>query len=368
MTEVLIVGAGPTGLAAALFLTRAGVACRVVDKLDKPTSWSKALAVNPRTLELLEPTGVTARVLAEGRPVETFELTRGGRTLAAMDLRELGAKHPMTALPQSRSEELLADALGGLGVRPERGVELKGFHQDEAAVHAVLAHPDGREEAVDAPLMLCADGAHSTGRHVLDIGFPGHAFPEPWKLADVRLAEPVDVSSGFVQLHDHGFVFSLAFDPSYWRVICNFDDPLNHVPGGAAVREVVWASEFHISHRIAERLAVGRVALAGDAAHLHSPVGARGMNLGIEDAYVFAHFAQARLRGQADALERYGRLRHEADAGVVHRVEAISRMARGEGVWSLVRKVAPHVAGSVPLARKLMLETVTGLDHPVKLS
>jgi 2-polyprenyl-6-methoxyphenol hydroxylase-like FAD-dependent oxidoreductase len=368
MGPILIVGAGPTGLAAALFLAAEGIGCRIIDKAAEPTSQSKALAVNPRTLELLETTGVTARVLAEGRPIRRFQLQRGGEAVLTMELDELGARFPMTALPQARTEALLAEALAAYGVHPERGVALEDLSQSPQAATATLVHTDGRRETVDAPLLFAADGAHSQVRHLLGIDFPGSAFPEPWRLADVRLKAPVDAPEGYVELHPHGLVFVLAFNPAHWRIISTVGDPLDHLPAGAVVADVPWTSDFHISHRIAATLAVGRVALGGDAAHLHSPVGARGMNLGIEDAYVFARIAKDVLAGAPERLADYGRLRHAADKGVVQRIEAISRMARGEGLWSVVREVAPHLAGSLPPLRKLMEETATGLDHPVRLS
>ncbi len=368
MGPLLIVGAGPTGLAAALFLAAEGVACRIVDQAKEPSATSKALAVNPRTLELLEPTGVSAKVLAEGRPIRRFELHKGDEVVLAMDLGEVHARFPMTALPQARTEALLTDALAAYGVHPERQVALEALTQGPGGVTATLTHAGGRQETVEAPILFGADGAHSRVRQVLGLDFPGSAFPEPWKLVDVTFDAPVDAPEGYVQLFPHGLVFALAFDAAHWRVISTIGDPLEHLPPGAVVKEVLWASDFHISHRVAEKLAVGRVALGGDAAHLHSPVGARGMNLGIEDAYVFASLAREALAGAPDRLEDYGRLRHEVDKAVVQRIEAMTRMARGEGLWGVVREVAPHLAGSLPPLRHMMQQTVTGMDHAVRLS
>ncbi len=372
MGPILIVGAGPTGLAGALFLAVQGVRCRVVDKALEPTTQSKALVCNPRTLELLEPTGVTARILAEGKPAHRFELRKGDEVLFAMSMDELETRFPLTVLPQARTETLLAEALAAYGVHVERGVAFESLTQADGGVTVVLVHGDGRRETVETPILFAADGAHSPIRHALNLDFPGTAFPEPWKLADVRLQAPVEGAQVYGEFLSHGLVFCAAFAPDHWRIIATSGDPVDHLPAGSQLKELVWASDFHISHRIAEKLAVGRVLLGGDAAHLHSPVGARGMNLGIEDGYVFAHIAKDALDGLAERLserlEDYHRLRHPVDKAVVKKIEAISRIARGEGLWSVVREAAPHLAGQIPPLRRIMQETVAGMDHPVRLS
>ena len=241
-------------------------------------------------------------------------MVRDGETLVTLDPSELKTNFPMTAIAQSRTEALLTEALAAYGVKPEREVEFVGLEQTEEGVRATLRHADGGEETVEASLLFGADGAHSKVREALGIGFPGSSYPEPWKLADVRLERaPAGDADGYIALRDPGFVFSLAFEPTHWRVIANHDDPLAHIPDNAPVKEVVWSSEFHISHRIADKLLVGRVALAGDAAHLHSPVGARGMNLGIEDAYVFSEIAKDVLNNGKP--ERLARLRQTAPRG-----------------------------------------------------
>ena len=370
MSPVLVVGAGPTGLAAALLLSRADIAVRIIDKAKEPTTLSKALAVNPRTLELLKATDVTPRVLAEGHPIRKMQMVRDGHQVLELNPSELKSDYPMTALPQSRTEALLTEALAAYGVTPEREVELTGFEQVEGGVRARLRRADASEEVVETPILFGADGSHSRVREGLKLGFSGSSLPEPWKLADVKLERaPAGGADGYIELRHPGFVFALAFEPTHWRVIANRDDPMDHIPDGAPVKEVVWASEFKISHRIADKLVVGRVALGGDAAHLHSPVGARGMNLGIEDAYVFSEICKDVLQnGKPERLEDYGRLRHEADHGVVKRVEMLTNVLRGQGAFAAARQLAPGLATAIAPLRKLMEEMVTGQDHPVRLS
>lgn len=371
MADVLIAGAGPTGLAAALFLARRGVAVRIFDKAPEPATTSKALAVNPRTLELLAGTGVDEAIRAEGRPVGGMTLFEGGRQVFTLDVAGLGLPQPMMVIPQARTEALLAQELAAMGVMPERGIELAFEEQDARAVHVRLTCGDGAEERTSAALLLGADGAHSPVRHALGVGFPGHALPEPWELADVRYASPVDAPEGYVELREGGFVFAMAFDEArtLWRYISTCGDPTAAGPPGApAVAEVPWRSTFKISHRIADRLAVGRVALAGDAAHLHSPMGARGMNLGIEDAYVFAACAtRALAAGSADRIADYGLLRRAVDRAVVRRVELLTHVVRGRGAVGLLRRLAP-LAGLLPAPPRGVVNAIVGLDHPVRVS
>ncbi|CAN5275765.1 NAD(P)/FAD-dependent oxidoreductase [soil metagenome] len=367
---VLIAGAGPTGLAAALFLADLGVASRIVDAAPEPSPTSKALAVNPRSLEFLEPGGVTGRVLAEARPVRSMQLRDTGRVIATIPVERLASRFPMVVIPQARTEALLTEALAERGVEPERSVAVETAVNVEGGVTVGLRHADGRLETVASTILFAADGAHSAVRHALDIGFPGDTLAAPWMLVDVTLDAPVTDTEGYVEfLTGHGMVFALAFTPERWRIITVGGDPLDHLPAGRHARTVHWRSEFRISHRIADRLNVGRVCLGGDAAHLHSPMGARGMNLGIEDAWVFAHLAKRALdEGTTAALDTYGRVRREADAGVVKRVRLGTLTVLGLGPFGALRGFLPRLAGSLPPARNAAMRLVAGLDHPVRLS
>lgn len=370
MQPVLIAGAGPTGLAAALLLARADISCRVVEKELEPSPWSRALAINPRTLGILKDTDVTPRILDEGKPIRRMRLVRHGKTLVELDPSELKTPYPMTALPQTRTEALLTEALADYGVAPERGVELTGFKPTPDGVRVELRHSDGRPETVDTPVLFGADGSHSRVREVLGFELHGSSAPEKWKLVDVKLARDPGLDlDGLIDFRDPGFVFALAFDPTYWRVIANHDDPMDHIPGGVPVKEVVWSSDFHTGHRCASRMGEGRVAIGGDAAHVHSPVGARGLNLGVEDAYVFSEIVKDVLRnGKPERMADYDRLRTKTDRAVVTRVEALTNVLRGEGVWAAVRGVGPGLAAHLPKVRTMMEETVTGEDHPLELS
>lgn len=363
----LIIGAGPTGLAAALFLIERGIKARIVDAAAEPTATSKALGVNPRTLDLLSGTGVEEAILAEGEAMRTLDVHQNGRRLAAIpiDYAGIDARYPMTILPQARTEALLTEALAKRGVTVERGVAFEGLEQTAEAVKATLRHADGRVETATAPAMLGADGAHSPVRHALDIGFPGSAQPEDWSLIDVDIeGAPRGLAWGDFSI-DGPFVM-LPFKGKRVRLI-GFGRPLlDRLPAGWTAGKVHWSSGFHVSHRVAEVMAIGRVALAGDAAHIHSPIGARGMNLGIEDAYVFASCAARFLAGEAGALDAYGKSRRDVDAAVVARVERLTNAVRATGRLPMVmRPIILPLFSRIPAVRRTLMRQAFGMDHPL---
>ncbi|HYC67860.1 FAD-dependent oxidoreductase [Brevundimonas sp.] len=363
--QVLIVGAGPAGLAAALFLSRRGVPVRVIDAATEPTRTSKALGVNPRTLHLLEDTGVTARILAEAQEMRTLFLHHNGEPLTTFrpDWKALGADHPMVILPQARTEALLTEALAGFDVAPERGKALTAVSQTADAVTATLA--DG--ETVATPLLFAGDGAHSTVRKALDLDFPGDGWDEPWTLMDADI-DGLQPDQGWIDLHDEGALIVLPFSGRTFRLI-GFGRPLlDSLPPDWTVGTIHWRSDFHISHRTVERMTVGRICLAGDAAHIHSPMGARGMNLGIEDAFVYAACAADFLGGEPGRLEDYNRLRHPVDAAVVDRVRRLTGMVRNTSpLADWLKGVVPPLLTHLPFALNAGLRVGMGLDHPVRV-
>lgn len=363
--QALIAGAGPTGLAAALFLARRGVSVRLIDAASAPAATSKALGVNPRTLDLLAETGVAARLLAEGQAIRRLHIHRHGRTLAVvtLDALRLGARFPLIILPQARTEALLTEAVAALGVAVERGLALDDLSQDDDGVSARLSSG----ETLRTPLLFAANGAHSTVRKRLALGFPGDAWAEPWQLIDVDLSGPPP-DEAWIDFRDDAVFVCLPYSGARFRLI-GFGPPLlNTLPEGWRAGAVRWRSDFHISHRMVTAMSVGRVALGGDAAHIHSPIGARGMNLGIEDAFVFADCAADVLAGQAERLAAYDRLRRPVDHAVVRRVRALTRFVRNTGPGAdLARRVAIPLVTRLPFVLERIARIGLGLDHPVRL-
>jgi 2-polyprenyl-6-methoxyphenol hydroxylase-like FAD-dependent oxidoreductase len=362
----LIVGAGPTGLSAALFLAEGGVRCRIVDKAPAPSVNSRAQVINPRSLELLRQTGVTDAILHEARPIHRVVFYEDWRPLAELEFGHAHPDFPMAVLPQARTEALLADALAVLGVVPERGTALGSFEQDHDGVDAVLISSD-RSESFRAPIMLAADGAHSKVREALGITLEGSSFPEDWPLYDIELDDPLDSESAHVCFVEGGMVFLLCIEPGVWRLFGNLPELQARLPRGTKAGAIHWQSTFHVSDRVASCESVGRVVLAGDAAHVHAPVAARGMNLGIEDAFVFAHCAVDALQGNLKRLSDYGLIRHEVHARVVARVDRLTRLARGQpAIVGLLRRLMPAIT-TFGATHRSMVGLVTGLDHPIKV-
>ena len=364
---VMIIGAGPTGLSAALFLARRGLPVRIIDASAEPATTSKALLVNPRTLDILRDSGVARHIVGEGHAVVGAVLHRAGRQVASIDLRdELSAQLPI-GLPQAGTEALLTRALAQCGVQVERGTSLQALHQDAQQVSLNLQSEHGNQ-TVHASLVFGADGAHSAVRRALDIGFPGHTLAEPWLLWDLHLRTSLDPRCAHIVLAPDGFVFVMNLQADLWRVIGNGAEPLVQLPGDTVAGQVEWQSRFHIGHRLASRFGVGRVMLGGDAAHIHSPLGARGMNLGIEDAWVFAECAARALGGTTAQLQAYADLRRAVDGRVVRKVATLTRLMGGHppALRRLRDTLLPQVLKLAPL-RRLMIRTLAGLDHPLRM-
>ena len=372
-TLPLIVGAGPVGLGAALFLRKAGVATRIIEAAEKPSDHSRALAANPRTLELLEASGVTKKMLAMGVRIRGVRLRLGTKQAGWFSLNALKHRYPfMLALSQAATERLLTEALEAAGGKVERGTKLIGCHYMEGRVEAELQRSGGEAlETVRCPWLLAADGAHSMVRSALSLKFNGSSFEKPWYLADVPLVTTLEENLAHVFFPDEGgFVFLLrVVDPSsekrgpkLWRVISNLPNAVEQVTQAKVAGPPVWASEFHISHRMNERMMLGNAYFAGDAAHIHSPMGARGMNLGLEDAWVFSRLVQS---GQ---MASYERLRKDCDYRVVKRVEVLSRTVLAESFAVRIgRKLFITSLAKLPFIRNKFLTAVTGLDHPLDL-
>lgn len=314
---VLIVGAGPTGLVLALWLTKMGVAVRIIDKLERPGTSSRALALHARTLELYRQLDLAEEVMARGHQVSAATLWVKGKKKRRIVPKPVGqdlTPYPtLRVFPQDEHEELLIARLKALGVEVERSIELLAFREEDDHVVAQLATPSG-EEDVKASYLMGADGARSAVRRLLGVEFSGGTYPQVFYVADVEARGPTMDGELHADLdwEDPLGVFPLK-EPGHARLIGTVRDrPGIETLTFADVAEratrhmrievvrVNWFSIYRVHKRVAEHFRQGRAFLLGDSAHIHSPAGGQGMNTGIGDAINLAWKVAAVVKGRAD--------------------------------------------------------------------
>jgi 3-(3-hydroxy-phenyl)propionate hydroxylase len=400
---VLIVGAGPTGLAAAMSLARARVPVRLIDKALQPDPHSRAIGIQARTLELLEQHRLIEPFLELGHRAHAANLYSNGQRLARLDFDPLQTRYPYVLfLDQPVTEQLLGGHLAALDVEIERGVALRAFAEEGAALSVTLDHADGHTETLRAAYLIAADGAHSTVRHQLGVSFAGKTFAQTFLLADLQADTgwPDDEFQLFASADGLAALFPMG--GQRYRLIA--DHPPLPVPeAGEAVEaaegggrrapdaagaapppsldacralvahrihhpvklwDLSWSAHFHLNSRMVEQLRAGRVFLAGDAAHVHSPAGAQGMNTGIQEAFNLGWKLAAVMLGRAPErlLDTYHAERHPIERDVLRQTSFATQLAEaGRGPLKLLReRVMPALATFGPL-RDAARQTVSEL-------
>jgi 2-polyprenyl-6-methoxyphenol hydroxylase-like FAD-dependent oxidoreductase len=370
MLDALVVGAGPTGLVMAAELARQGLRCRVVDQLAAPSHLSRALVVQARTLEVFDDFGIAARALERGRRVESFNIAAPGGVRVKLSLQAFSAletRYPyMFILPQDATEALLAERLASLGVRVERGLGLEDFRQDAEGVEVTLKRADGGVETVRARWLLGCDGARSRVRKVANIPFEGETYEDTCVLADVHVEWPLEPGGLYLTPSRHGVLaaFPMPGEARYRLVAITPRDGREEsaavtleemqglvdrmAPVPVRLSDARWLSRYRLHRRGVPRYRQGRVFLAGDAAHIHSPAGGQGMNTGIQDAYNLAWKLALVTRGRApeSLLDTYERERHRVGQKLLQGTDKLfGVMARGGLLARLLRTyVAPRFA------------------------
>jgi 2-polyprenyl-6-methoxyphenol hydroxylase-like FAD-dependent oxidoreductase len=371
-SQVLVVGAGPTGLSLAAELHRHGISCRIVEQLQEPVVWSKAAVVHARTMEIFENMGCASAMLARSKPLHGVNMYVGARRVMHATFERIDSPYPhVYGISQHDTEAVLAEHLRGLDVRLERGVRLASFTQDGDGVTAELETPSGKETARASWLVGC-DGSHSRVREVTGIPFEGTSYEERLIQADVHVEWPLQLDDDeiVVFLHADGPLacFPLFKDGRY-RLIAVLPPRVEREPtlenfqrimdergvAGAKVRDPAWMVAFRIHCRMVPRYRQGRVLLAGDAAHIHSPAGGQGMNTGIQDAYNLAWKLALAVRGEArpDLLDSYDAERRPIARATLDATDIATR--RGASFVRLRHPIAAEL-------RNQVLGFVAGLD------
>ncbi|MEU6579329.1 FAD-dependent monooxygenase [Nocardia sp. NPDC046763] len=367
-TAVIIAGAGPVGLTAAIELRRRGVPCRIVDPLLEPPPYAKAVGIQPRALEVFEQMGVLRRILDAAIQLRGQLAFVNGEQSARIELT-LPPDVPFgfAGLPQYETERILRDRLIVLGGTVERGTRVAAFEQDADGVTVTLASGMG-EKTTRASYLVGCDGAHSTIRKALGLSFEGAAFTEHYMLGDVELSWSMPRGYNIRASHRtngvtddllvciplpgrHRYRISMLLPNGRTRDPTTGDDDVEHgfatgwtpdlpdlqavvdrlAPEPAQVSNLRWSSVFRISHRIVDSYSRGRVFVAGDAAHIHPPTGAQGMNTGIQDAHNLAWKLALALTGDASPtlLDSYDLERRPVGEEVVGRTVRSAREGIG---------------------------------------
>ncbi|NUS44756.1 MAG: FAD-dependent oxidoreductase, partial [Mycobacteriaceae bacterium] len=367
---VIVVGAGPTGLLLAGDLAAQGIPTTLVERHARGSALSRAFAVHARTLEQLEMRGLAADVVARGQPVRQAQVLGAVR----VDLSTMPSRFPFVLIvPQYETEAVLEERARQVGVRIVRAAELTELSQDGAGVTARLS----TDETLEASFLVGADGHASTVRRLVGQRFPGRTVIKSVLLADVRLTDPPDGAA--VRAVGGRFTFIAPFGDGYHRVIAwdtdqQWQDEFAPVDLGEVrvimravfgtdfgMRDPRWSSRFHSDERQVPQYRVGRVFLAGDAAHEHSPAGGQGMNLGMQDSANLSWKLAQQLVGGRDLLDTYHTERRPVGSAVIRGTGRLLRLAQLTGPARLARDATAFAALRIPALAHAGQRALAGL-------
>ena len=374
-TMVLIVGAGPTGLATAIGLAQQEIDFIIIDALKEAQNTSRAAVVHAATLDSLEALGVAQTMIAQGLKVPRFRVREKDRVLLHVDFGVLESAHPYALMiPQDETEAILVERLRTLGHAVSRPRTFTGLERRGSSFHVEVDGEAGRE-VIEARYVVGADGTHSAVRDSAAIGFPGKTYGS-FLLADVRMDWPTGGNEVALFFSQAGMLVVAPMSEGRFRIVAQ-DPHAPRVPDvadvqtviesrgpgpGSRVREVLWGSRFQVHHRLADRFYRDGVLLVGDAAHVHSPAGGQGMNLGLRDAVLLSGALADAIRSGRDArLAEYDVTRRAAAERVLERTDRLTRLAtmtRAVSRWG--RNQMIRLAGALPFVRRSLAEALAG--------
>lgn len=362
-------GAGPTGLTAAIALRMRGVDVRVVDAAAEGANTSRAAVIHPRTLEVLEPLGVVEAITGRAIRVPRFDIRDGTRTVAHLDLSGLPTRYPWTSMiSQADTERILRERLSVVGGGVEWSTAVTGL-ENPGDERPVVRLESG--EQVRPDVVIGADGMHSAVRDLVGIDFPGSGYEQSFVLADVAMDWPVGRDTVSLTFAPDGLVVVAPLPDNRFRVVATMDDApreptarqiediLARRGGSTRVHDVAWSGRFRVHHRLAQTYRRGPVFLVGDAAHVHSPAGGQGMNIGVQDAVTLADILVA-----GDDPDSYEARRRPRARRVLALTDRMTRAAVVRG--SATRRARNRViatALSVPAVRTRAAMEIAELSH-----
>jgi len=341
-TDVLIVGAGPVGLFLANECARRGLRWRIVEARPTQSLHSKALAIFPRTLEIFDMAGVVAPFLETANRVTSVTVMTHGRTLAHMRFAPEESPYPFIAMvPQDVTEKLLVEALQRKGGQVEYQTTFVTADQQDDGVIATVEYK-GEPSKVAASIVVGCDGAHSAVRHLLNIPFEGGEYADSFALADVETNDTLPAAELQLCPSEFGPVAIFPMSPTRRRIMATIEEPEGETPSLELVRRILaqrgpsgiearglhWSSYFRIHHRHVAHLCVGRIFVAGDAAHIHSPFGGQGMNTGLHDIWNLVWKLDLALRGHGNErlLDSYNIERLPVIRNVIEMTDRLTRI------------------------------------------